>query len=498
MKRNQFINCLLGIIWCVQLFIEGLVAWGVWRLNMLPGKYFGVLLAALVLVWAIVGLLLLAGRRGNRRGNTLRSLACIVLAVTVAGCTVATSLVADLQSMLNQITGPTPSGVTMSVYVLKDNPAQSVEDARDYQFAYVQAYEEERTRQVIAEVEKLLGKQPACTAFSSVEDMVTALYNQQVDAIILNGGYIPILEETEGFADFFQRVRLLYEVMTVTPDDTQPTEKPDTLKTVTNTPFILYLSGSDTRYDTLKTSRSDVNILLVVNPVTKQVLLLNTPRDTYVSNPAGNGAKDKLTHCGLYGTSCSAQALGELYGLQVDYHAQINFTGFETLIDAIGGITVYSDYAFDAGNGTAYVVIGENHFNGKQALAYARERSTAGGDKNRGKNQMKVITAVIEKMTNSTALITNYSGILGSLEGMFTTSMEMEDIGALVKMQLGDMASWNIQSYAISGAGGMDANYSMQGKYAYVMYPDMDMVEKASALVNKVLSGGILTPEDVQ
>ena len=498
MKRNQLINCLLIIIWCVQLFIEGLVAWGVWRLNMLPGKYFGVLLAALMLVWAIVGLLLFAGRKGNRRGNTLRSLACIVLAVTVAGCAVATSLIADLQSTLNHITAPTPTGVTMSVYVLKDNPAQSMEDAKEYQFAYVKDYEEERTLQVIAAAEKLFGKQPACVAFTSVEDMVTALYDQQVGAMILNSGYVPLLEENEAFTGFSQKVRVLYEVVTDITEPTQPTVVPETPKTITNTPFVLYLSGSDTRYDTLKTSRSDVNILLVVNPVTKQVLLLNTPRDTYVSNPAGDGAKDKLTHCGLYGTSCSAQALGDLYGLQVDYQAQINFTGFKTLIDAIGGITIHSDYAFNAGGGLAYVVIGENHFNGEQALAYARERSTAGGDTNRGRNQMKVIAAVIEKMTNSAALITNYSGILGSLQGMFTTNMEMDDIGELVKMQLSDMASWNIQSYAITGTGGMDTNYSMPGKYAYVMYPDMDTVNKASALVNKVLSGGILTPEDVK
>ena len=489
------------IIWCVQLFIEGLVAWGVWRLNMLPGKHFAVLLAALMLVWMIVGLLLYIGRKGNRNGNVLRSLACIVLAVTVAGCTVATSLIADLQSTLEHITEPTPSSVTMSVYVLKDNPAQSIEDAKEYRFACVQSYEEERTRQVLAAAEKLLGKQPECEAFDSVENMVTALYDQQVGAIILNSGYVPILEENEAFSDFSQKVRVLYEVVTVVTGPNQPIQPnvtPDTPKAITNSPFILYLSGSDTRYDTLKTSRSDVNILVVVHPVTKQVLLLNTPRDTYVSNPAGDGAKDKLTHCGLYGTSCSAQALGELYGLQVDYHAQINFTGFKTLIDAIGGITIYSDYAFNADNGTAYVVIGENHFNGEQALAYARERSTAGGDKNRGKNQMKVIAAVIEKMTNSTALITNYSGILGSLQGMFTTDMEMSDIGALVKMQLSDMASWNIQSYAISGTGAMDTNYSMPGKYAYVMYPDMDMVDKAGALVDKVLSGGILTPEDVK
>lgn len=498
MKRNQLLNYLLVLIWCVQLVVEGLVAWRIWQLDMLPTKYAAVALAALFFMWMLVGLLIFFGRAGKRSGNTLRCLACVLSAMVVLGCAVGTALIADLQNTLHQITNPTPSGVTMSVYVLKDDPAQTLEDAKNYKFAYVQSYEQTRTQQVLTTVETHTGQAINTQQYLSVEDMVKALYQKEVGAIILNNGYVPILEETEAFADFYGKVRVLYEVVINEKQPTLPNRPTDTDQNITNTAFIMYLSGSDTRYDTLRTSRSDVNILVVVNPVTKQVLLLNTPRDTYVANPAGDGIKDKLTHCGLYGTNCSAQALEQLYDLQVDYQAQINFTGFKTLIDAIGGITVYSDYAFNAGKGTAYVVIGENHFNGTQALAYARERTTAGGDKNRGKNQMRVISAVIEKMTSSTTLIANYSDILSSLQGMFTITMDSEEIGSLVKMQLSDMAGWNVQSYAITGTGGMDVTYSMPGLYTYVMYPDMDTVSKASALVEKVMAGGILTPEDVK
>jgi LCP family protein required for cell wall assembly len=261
-------------------------------------------------------------------------------------------------------------------------------------------------------------------------------------------------------------------------------------------PFVVYVSGSDTYGSQIvKTGRSDVNILAVVNPMTKQVLLINTPRDYYVENTAGGGARDKLTHCGIYGAECSMQALGDLYGMGIDYYAKINFTGFETLIDAIGGITVYSDVSFSKPNVTVYE--GENYFNGSQALAFARERKLlAGGDNARGKNQMKVIKAVLQKMMSG-AIITKYAEVLDSLEGMFETSMDRSEINSLVKMQLSDMASWNIQSFAVTGEGDSKTNYSLPGMSVYVMLPDEELVAQASGLINKVVNGEILTEADL-
>ena len=150
-----------------------------------------------------------------------------------------------------------------------------------------------------------------------------------------------------------------------------------------------------------------MNILAAVNPNTRQVLLINSPRDFYVANPSGDGAMDKLTHCGIYGVGCSMKALGDLYDEKVDYYLQINFEGFKKAIDAMGGITVYSDYSFKAIQRTK-IVKGENYLTGQQALDFARERYTlAGGDNARGKNQMKVIKAVIEKATSGTTILTN-------------------------------------------------------------------------------------------
>ena len=261
--------------------------------------------------------------------------------------------------------------------------------------------------------------------------------------------------------------------------------------------FSIYLSGSDTRSSKLTKSRSDVNIIMVLNPTGKQALLVNTPRDYYVSNPAGNGAKDKLAHCGLYGTDNSRAALTELYDVPITYAAQINFKGFETLIDALGGVTIHSDFAFTTTAGGYYIKAGDNHLNGAKALAFARERSKlAGGDITRGKNQMKLITALIKQVSPSN-LMANYREILNSLEGMFVTDMPLSAITKLVTTQLTDMNDWEVFTYSVTGKGGTDYNYS-SGTNAYVMYPEQASVSHAAALMQKMLEGELLTQSDVE
>ena len=270
---------------------------------------------------------------------------------------------------------------------------------------------------------------------------------------------------------------------------------------VTKEPFVVYVSGSDTREAKLAKSRSDVNILAFVNPVSKQVLLLNTPRDYYINISIAPDSKDKLTHCGLYGIDCSMDTLADLYGIDsINYYAQINFTGFETLIDEIGGVTVYSDASFTSSDYPDYrYVKGENELNGSEALAFVRERYNLGdGDYARGRHQMAVISAVIDKMTSSTTLLTNYSGIMDSLEGMISTDFESGDISALINMQLSDGGGWDVKSYTVVGEGTKRTTYSMPKFKAYVTIPDEESVDKAKGLIQKVMNGETITDSDVE
>ena len=271
---------------------------------------------------------------------------------------------------------------------------------------------------------------------------------------------------------------------------------------ITKEPFVLYLSGVDNRGELTEKARSDVNILAVVNPTTKRVALINTPRDYYV-DLAGTDSKDKLTHAGLYGVETSMATLGNLYGIQVDHYIRIDFSGFISIIDAVGGVDVYSDQAFTSVGSPGYYdpttfAEGWNHLDGKSALAFARERHAfASGDIQRGINQMKVIDAMADKLKSPTVLM-SFSKLMDAVSDCFVTSLSQEQISALVRMQLGDLANWDIESCSVTGSSGKSSQcYSAKGQSLYVMKPDESSVSKAKELIASVL-GGEGTVSDTQ
>ncbi len=499
MKNKKIWVILLIAVLVLQVAAEVLTGAIVLRMGMLPGKFAIVLVLALALLAGITGMLMFV-RWKKPVGKARKIVACVLALLIVCGCALISRFAADAYRAVNNVTG---SGVTTSVrniYVMVrvDDPAKTIQDAKDYAFGVVDKYDVKHTQQAVEYIEEQTGKTIDVVKFPMATKLADALLNQEVDALIINGASVALLIEDEAYQDFTEKIRILSAMpFEQLEDDTEPTGTEEVRKSIIEAPFVVYISGSDTRSSMLDVSRSDVNILMAVNPVTKQVLLVNTPRDYFVPNPAGDGALDKLTHCGLYGVECSMEALEDLYGTKINYYGQINFTGFETLVDAVGGVTVYSEQSFKARD--TYITVGENHLNGSQALDYARERyHVSGGDNGRGKNQMKVIKAVIQKMTSGSTIISNYTDILESLSGMFSTSLTMDEISALVKMQLNDMASWDIHSFAVTGNGGSDKPYSQFGLTSYVMYPDEDVVNYASGLIQKVLDGESLTEEDMK
>ena len=264
---------------------------------------------------------------------------------------------------------------------------------------------------------------------------------------------------------------------------------------ITTEPFVVYLSGVDNRGELTEDARSDVNILAVVNPLTKRVALINTPRDYYV-DLAGTDSKDKLTHAGLYGVQTSMDTLGNLYGIQVDHYVRINFAGFiSTSWTPWGAWTSTRTrpsprWAAPATMTPPTLWRGWNHLDGAAALAFARERHAfATGDIQRGINQMKVIDAMLDKI-KSPALLTSYSKLLAAVSDNFVTSLSSNQITALVRMQLSDFASWDIENYSVTGSSSSSTHcYSAQGQKLYVMKPDEDSVAAAQALIQSVLSG---------
>ncbi len=499
-KKKSKWKMIAGIMLVIQLLLSlatvGVVLW----LNIVPTLYVILLGLSLLLLLIIEYCLFYFGKKKKGKKKTgcyvRRTLGVILFLACVIVCVGGSYMLVKAGNTLDNIAGNVKTTDTVSAYVMTDDPAQTLMDAKDYVFAITEKYDYEHTQKAIEKINETVGTQIRTQVYDNIPDMVQALYEGSADAMLMNVAYVDVVEAQDGYETFSSRTRTLYdhEEESVVTEDSQTAEK-----SITTDPFVIYISGSDTRTLTLTTSRSDVNILAVVNPSTKQVLLINTPRDYYVDTAASAGAKDKLTHCGMYGIDCSMATLGNLYDEHVDYYVQINFNGFKTLVDAVGGITVESEKAFRTSEGGFYINQGTNQLNGTVALSYVRERkSFADGDNSRGRHQMQAIEALIKKFSSGTTVLGNYSAIMDSMSGMFMTSMSASDISALVKMQLSDMASWNVKSYAVTGTGGSSTTYSMPTKRSYVMYPDEVQVKYAEQLVNKVVEGQILTDADLE
>lgn len=494
------------VVFAVQLFV----------LNLLPGEYS--LLVVLLLLLVPV-LMFLAWYKGKKKPLRYIVLWLVSLAM-IAGCVFGTTALHKLQTTLDAISGQEEdTGIYVGVYVLKDDAAQGIQDTKAYTFGFSDADANYDPQEAIQGISILLDTTINAKEYDSAFALAEALKAKEVDAILVNTAFAELYEDVEGYETFLTDTKLLYEHSVqereVPPstepdatgpegslpeeDEEEPTEpeKPAEQIQVSREPFILYLSGSDTRAAKLRTSRTDVNILAVVNPTTKQILLINTPRDYYVTLGGTKDSKDKLTHSSMYGMKTSVRTMEKLYNCDVSYYARINFNGFEKLIDAIGGIDIHSDVKFITDD-DIWIYEGDNHLNGEQALSFARERHhLKGGDNARGKNQMKVIAAVVDKVTSGTTIITKYTEILESLEGMFVTDMPTEKISELVQLQLAEMPKWEILSYAVTGTGTYDYTYSIPNTKTYVMTPHTSKVKQAKSLIKSVMKGQVLTEEDL-
>ena len=257
-------------------------------------------------------------------------------------------------------------------------------------------------------------------------------------------------------------------------------------------PFNVYISGIDVYGDINKNSRSDVNIIATVNPITHQILLTTTPRDYYVPiTGISGGQNDKLTHAGIYGVSASMQTLEELYNTEINYYVRVNFTSLIDIINILGGLNVYSDYEFTTSRNSGLVMDvqeGLNHFDGEQALAFSRERKNlADGDNQRGKNQESVLTAIIDKLS-SPKMIIKASGIIDSISKNIDTNFSTKQIQSFIRMQLQDPKEWNVTSVAAEGTGGNEYCYSVSENMLYVTYPDETSVTEISQQINVILN----------
>ena len=511
-KGTDILKVFAVVVFAAQFIVSAILCVKAFSLGIIPDKYLYGIAIVLWLCLMISALLLFVGiSHADTPAGIIKRIAAFFLAVVISvvsifGYKVMDSAKTALKEVSTEKTVAEDAPLAMmSLYVVSSDPAKSSADCREYVVGIASGFNGRFSKAALNKMSAETGIAVQSKEYDSEDEMIEALYAGEVSAILISSAQVEILSETEAYSDLTGKVRLIkeYDIMAadmvfipkdpaeVTVPEVPSTEEDTSVEgSITNTPFIMYLSGSDTRNKQFKTSRSDVNILMVVNPKTKQILLLNTPRDYYIPNPkSADGERDKLTHLGLYGVNCSMQGLSDLYGCTINYSVQINFTGFETLIDQLGGITINNPQAFTTVGYTFKK--GNITLNGKEALVYARERhSFASGDNMRGQNQMRIITAMIKKATASKSqVLKNYSGILNALSGMFRTSMPQSDIEKLIKMQLNDMAEWKITSYAVTGKNGSETTYSSPKLKSYVMWPDDKSVAEGADKIKRVMEG---------
>ena len=462
--------------------------------GMLSNLYLIILMMVLIVLNAVSVIVQLPLRR-NKAGKLIMGIVSLLLSGAMLYGVVAVN---SVQSALSKIVGKMTETEITEVRVMNDNPATSMGDTKGYTFGYIADADTKNTQSILDEISKSFGTIKS-KGYDSMTALADALYDDEVDAILINQGYVDLLTEKDGYTDFRDQTRVLYTYTTT--HEVDPIV-PNT--SITKEPFVVYCSGIDARVDDISAkSRSDVNILAVVNPTTKQILLVNTPRDYYLPL-ARNGELDKLTHAGLYGIDESMKVLGNLYGVQADYYVRVNFAGLVKIVDALGGVDIESDANFTCvpmetldGNGDYTYqkysfTKGINHVNGSQALAFARERKAfADGDNRRGQHQMTVIKAIVNKACSS-AVLTKYQELLKAASDAFITNMPYADISSLVQMQLGDMADWNITTYAVSGEGSTEYCYAL-GDKAWVMIKDSSKVNTAKNMIQQVINGEVPT-----
>lgn len=502
MKKSRLFSI---IAFLVLIAVSALFAYYVFRSQLIPMR---LLIIALILYIVVLCLLVLLIFHTGQSflvilGGVLCLLLCVVLLVSTMYFNRAINAAQTITTTKTEVS-------TVSVYMLSEHSDDSTALTADLTYGILKEQDRSNTDAVIGKLEEGFGAALKIDEYTSISGLFDALINQKVDAIIVNSAFLSILNETEGYEHFDSMLREVHktqvvsEVKETVPAPT-PTPPPAALSEQTPAEetkkdcFVVYISGIDTRgTEMAEKSRSDVNVLAVVNPNTYQILLITTPRDYYVTlqfPDYQSYIKDKLTHAGMYGVQVSMDTLGLLYDVDVNYYFRVNFTGFVDIVDAMGGITVDSEKDFweRVGYDIYHFNEGPNQLDGKTALVFVRAREAI-GDQQRGRNHMSFIKAVIDKATSSEILL-RFDDIVSSVEGSFETSMPYDLIRDLIRDQLENDPDWNIVSYNVSGYGGSAMTYSMDIPL-FVFYPDMSTVDTAQGLIQQVLNGEVIvTPE---
>lgn len=459
LKKGMYILSLISMLLFMTLLLI---------LNVVPNKYLIIIGIILAIVYLILGIVTF-----KIKSKVLSIVFMIIEAILGMTFIWAGYSVYKTNDFINNINDNNEVALYY-VVVLKDSNYEKLNDI-DQKKMGLYSINDKNYELALNNISKKISYDS--TEYNEFIVVANSLLNKKVDAILISDFNKEMLDEE--IASFKDKTKIIHtEKIEISSNSNEKNVK------INQDTFSILISGIDTYGSINKVSRSDVNIVVTINPNTNEILLTSIPRDYYVQLHGTSGVKDKLTHAGIYGIDMSVNTIGDLLNTNIDYYLRVNFDTLVSVVDQIGGIDVYSDTSFRAYNGDEFVE-GLNHLDGSRALAYSRERKQfAEGDRKRGEHQEQVITAIIDKVSTSTVLLNNYTGILESLSNSFQTSVPSYTIKAFVKNQLDEMPSWNIKSISLDGYGSMNYTYSMPSSLLYVMIPNQTTVDIAKRAIS--------------
>ena len=469
-KVKRSINIALLTIY---VLLGGFLLFLIFRHNILAFRYLNVITAAVVILVALASLLLIIYRKAEKFTIFFLTLAILMSSVSFFALQQFVGFTSHINSTSNY------SEYSMSVVVLKDSDVHNVTQLDSV--TGPTDTDNDNIQKLIADIKTSQSKELTVEQSTSYLAAYKSLVSGEAKAIVLNSVFENIIESE--YPDYASKIRKIY-----TKNITKEVAAPKVSK---NKSFNVYVSGIDTYGPISSVSRSDVNILMTVNRDSKKILLTTTPRDSYVPiADGGNNQKDKLTHAGIYGVDSSIHTLENLYGVDINYYVRLNFTSFLKLIDLLGGVDVYNDQEFTSRHGKFHFPVGNVHLDSEQALGFVRERySLADGDRDRGRNQQKVIVAIIQKLTSTEAL-KNYSDIIQGLQDSLQTNMPIETMIDLINTQLESGGSYKVNSQDLKGTGRMGLpSYAMPDSNLYMMEIDDSSLVTAKSAIQDVMEG---------
>lgn len=479
-KINRIISAILGLIFAISsiIFIFKVLTFG-----LLPAKFFYLLFGVLLILNLLYFFLTLR----KKAGKIIRIILGILAILFSVGLFLGGLKIDGLNGFLDKNFNDDKKYAIYNVIISKDSSKKSLNDLVGAELFTFEESLPEVSDADLTSATKTSIKNSSLVFKNDIETVMSRpLKSTSSASVINNGTFESYLAANEGYE---AKIKIIGEIKVEIKNVEKL--KTDDSKNLAKKPFLLYISGIDTRTGTMPSrSLSDVNILAAINPATKKILLVNIPRDSYVLVHGDNDLRDKLTHAGSRGgLQLSTATIEDLFGLKIDRNIRVNFNFVTKLVDSIGGITVTNDLNRTLTLEGCTYKPGDNAVDGKCALRFARERkSYDSGDRHRGENQQQIITRIINKISSNKSIILGYEKILSAIDGSFESNLTSENITSLVRLQLDEMSPWQVESYNVNGSGRLTKTHSYPNQDLYVMDIDQTTLSTAKTKLEAVLS----------